>query len=323
MGIITLNRVWSNSRHSGSHLLALVAIADHINDSTGKWSLSYDTLARKCRCSRRQAIRLVKELVASGELVADINAGIRGANSYRIACFQSSATTHQVVTSMTPGSDIDDTSPGDADVTTQVTPVSPVPTVTSQSQPTENPQQGHFRAAPGVKVLIDVGVSLEACDRLLERLRAAGKHTLTEAEARAFVAEVARCRGWTVADAVEEIGPGLSCRVLHTFRAEFLAPRRAALVGPLEALADAEQPSEQLQAMQRLAGADSATDADDFGAVAMLTLSERARRSRELSRMGIDPVLHEPLFAPDSDAACASATGALLDRIATTSEPAT
>jgi len=58
-------RVWEHSRHKGSALLLMLAIADHAHDDgTGAWP-SVPTLAKKIRMSPRQVTRLLK-ILSSG-----------------------------------------------------------------------------------------------------------------------------------------------------------------------------------------------------------------------------------------------------------------
>ena len=63
-----LSYVWEHSKQKGSALLMLVAMADQSNDH-GVCFPATDTLAKKCRVTRRQAQRLVDQLEASGELI--------------------------------------------------------------------------------------------------------------------------------------------------------------------------------------------------------------------------------------------------------------
>jgi hypothetical protein len=59
-----MTRVWEHSRHKGSALLLLLAIADHAHDDgSGAWP-SVAHLARKVRMSERQVQRLIRVLSA-------------------------------------------------------------------------------------------------------------------------------------------------------------------------------------------------------------------------------------------------------------------
>ena len=63
-----LSHVWEHSKQKGSALLMLIAMADQSNDH-GVCFPATDTLAKKCRVTRRQAQRLVDQLEASGEII--------------------------------------------------------------------------------------------------------------------------------------------------------------------------------------------------------------------------------------------------------------
>jgi hypothetical protein len=63
-----MTEVWRYSRHKGSALLLLLAIADHAHDDGGGAWPSQETLAKKTRLSVRQVRRLLDYLVAAGEL---------------------------------------------------------------------------------------------------------------------------------------------------------------------------------------------------------------------------------------------------------------
>ena len=63
-----LTYVWEHSKQKGSALLMLIAMADQSNDH-GVCFPATDTLAKKCRVTRRQAQRLVDQLEASGEII--------------------------------------------------------------------------------------------------------------------------------------------------------------------------------------------------------------------------------------------------------------
>lgn len=70
MSIEMVNYVWNTSKHSGSALLTLLAIADYAGDDGRAWP-SIDTLCKKTRLSERQTIRILKKLEGSGELGVD------------------------------------------------------------------------------------------------------------------------------------------------------------------------------------------------------------------------------------------------------------
>ena len=67
MSIAIMNRVWRYSKAEQGQLLVLLAIADFADD-VGRAFPSVPTLATKSRLSDRQAQRVLKLLVNSGEL---------------------------------------------------------------------------------------------------------------------------------------------------------------------------------------------------------------------------------------------------------------
>lgn len=88
MSVRTMARVWDGSKHSGSELLMLLAIADFADDD-GRAYPSISRLARKCRVTSRYAIVLLDALSQGGELEIKKNAGPVGqggrTNLYRVA----------------------------------------------------------------------------------------------------------------------------------------------------------------------------------------------------------------------------------------------
>jgi hypothetical protein len=83
MSIRVMTLVWERSRHSGTDLLMLLALAD-FSDDQGNSYPAVPTLAAKCRMSQRNAGYILKGLQASGELEVRANEGPRGTNRYRI-----------------------------------------------------------------------------------------------------------------------------------------------------------------------------------------------------------------------------------------------
>jgi hypothetical protein len=75
--------VWNGSRHSGSDLLTMLAIADFADDD-GMAYPSIGTLARKCRTSPRNMNLIIARLTLSGELAIRHGQGPHGTNLYRI-----------------------------------------------------------------------------------------------------------------------------------------------------------------------------------------------------------------------------------------------
>lgn len=87
MSVRSMARVWEGSRHSGSELLMLLAIADFADDD-GRAYPSITTLAAKCRTKPRYAMVLLDALNKSGELEIRKQAGPMGrggrTNLYRV-----------------------------------------------------------------------------------------------------------------------------------------------------------------------------------------------------------------------------------------------
>lgn len=76
-------RVWAESKHSGTDLLMMLAIADFADDDGNAYP-SVGTLAKKCRTTPRHVNRILAALRASGELEIRLNEGPKGTNRYRI-----------------------------------------------------------------------------------------------------------------------------------------------------------------------------------------------------------------------------------------------
>lgn len=83
MSVRTMARVWEASRHGGTELLMLLAIAD-FSDDDGNAYPAVPTLAKKCRTTPRHANRLLGALREGGELEIRVNEGPKGTNRYRI-----------------------------------------------------------------------------------------------------------------------------------------------------------------------------------------------------------------------------------------------
>jgi hypothetical protein len=125
MSIRLMTRVWDETRFKGTDLLILLCLADHANDDGLCWP-SYQTLAKRARCSRRQAIRCVQKLSAEGWVrIEHVRIGDRMNKSNRFhLCIPSDAMSP--VTNGEGGGDI----LGDFDVpnvTRVVSPMSPKP----------------------------------------------------------------------------------------------------------------------------------------------------------------------------------------------------
>lgn len=83
MSVRTSDRVWKHSKHGGTELLMLLAIADFADDQGNAYP-AVSTLAAKCRMKPRNATYILRALEASGELQICVNGGPKGANRYRI-----------------------------------------------------------------------------------------------------------------------------------------------------------------------------------------------------------------------------------------------
>ena len=84
MSIKCTSRVWDHSAASGTELLVLLAISDHAHeDGTGAYP-SVDTLATKCKISRRSVQRYLKNLSENGELKIEYGKGRNGTNMYTV-----------------------------------------------------------------------------------------------------------------------------------------------------------------------------------------------------------------------------------------------
>jgi hypothetical protein len=80
MSIKQLSLAWENSQAKGSSLLVLLAMADIAQDSGYCWP-GYSYLAKRSRLSRRQAIRIVDNLISIGELIK-IQSDRKNSNEY-------------------------------------------------------------------------------------------------------------------------------------------------------------------------------------------------------------------------------------------------
>lgn len=76
-------RVWADSKHSGTELLMLLAIADFADDEGNAYP-AVTTLAAKCRMKPRNANYILAGLQSSGELEVRVNEGPKGTNRYRV-----------------------------------------------------------------------------------------------------------------------------------------------------------------------------------------------------------------------------------------------
>ena len=84
MSVNVVSWVWENSRHSGTALLLLLAIADNAHDDGGGAYPGIRTLAKKARMSERNTHYGIKALIDSGALRCDYKAGPHGVNVYTV-----------------------------------------------------------------------------------------------------------------------------------------------------------------------------------------------------------------------------------------------
>lgn len=84
MSIKIMTHVWEHSRHKGSALLLLLALADHANE-IGFCHPALPLLSHKTRMNVRTVRRLLDELIESGELVRISVGSGRVSSEYRIA----------------------------------------------------------------------------------------------------------------------------------------------------------------------------------------------------------------------------------------------
>lgn len=74
MSINVMSQCWAKSKHAGSELLLLLALAD-FSDDQGKSYPAISTLAMKCRMTRRNVQYILKALLRSGEISIEPNKG--------------------------------------------------------------------------------------------------------------------------------------------------------------------------------------------------------------------------------------------------------
>jgi hypothetical protein len=84
MSLHVLTAVWEHAPHKEGTLLVLLALADWA-DETGYCFPGIDSIAKKSRVSRRQVIRILKRLIASGDVTLIKKGGKnRGSNKYKV-----------------------------------------------------------------------------------------------------------------------------------------------------------------------------------------------------------------------------------------------
>lgn len=82
MSLTATKAVWAHSSQSGTALLVMLALADHADANMVAWP-SAATLAAMARTTDRHARRILKDLVAAGE-IEPVGTGSRGVVKYRL-----------------------------------------------------------------------------------------------------------------------------------------------------------------------------------------------------------------------------------------------
>ena len=87
MSIHIMDHVWNSSRHKGSALLLLLAVADHANDLGIAWP-GLVSLAKKTRLTKRNVQRLIVRLEDEAEKPSELRLrkgeGPRGCHLYQV-----------------------------------------------------------------------------------------------------------------------------------------------------------------------------------------------------------------------------------------------
>lgn len=84
MAVGVFDRVWKHSKHGGTELLVLLAIADNANEEHAEAWPSIAYLAQKTRMTERGVQKVIRRLQQSGELEVLPPKGDRKANTYRV-----------------------------------------------------------------------------------------------------------------------------------------------------------------------------------------------------------------------------------------------
>lgn len=156
MSVRTMARVWAESRHGGTDLLMMLAIADFADDDGNAYP-SVPTLAEKCRTTSRHANRILSGLRASGELEIRVNEGPRGTNRYRV-CVGMTAASPLTPTSprrTSPAPLTPTSSPPDVQVLKPLTPTSDEPSLNHQRTVREPSERARATRLPQPFVLPD------------------------------------------------------------------------------------------------------------------------------------------------------------------------
>lgn len=89
MSVDAFMKVWEQSRHGGTELLVMLALADVANQDSYVQA-SVEWLARRTRCTEEQLIHVIDYLVASGELrpVGDIECRLKLGHRSNDPCYR-------------------------------------------------------------------------------------------------------------------------------------------------------------------------------------------------------------------------------------------
>jgi len=141
VSISVMSQCWAKSKHAGSELLLLLALAD-FSDDRGKSYPAISTLAMKCRMTRRNVQYILKALLRSGEISIEPNKGPppKFPNLYQINIRQLGAQALARVQSTV--------ARGAIRRTNGVQPTSPKPSITINNHQTEG-FQNFWRIYPG------------------------------------------------------------------------------------------------------------------------------------------------------------------------------
>ena len=148
MSLKTLTTVWERSEANGTALLCMLALADFADDN-GEAFPKISTLARRCRVSERTILRVLEQLIESGELAKVKMRMRRGGqrNHYQILCLPN-VTVCQVArtpadTSVTMQGDTSVTMQGDTCVTSIM--------LTTKNNNHQNTHHSFSSGSPGAK----------------------------------------------------------------------------------------------------------------------------------------------------------------------------
>ena len=84
MTISALFQVWETSQHSGSHLLAMMYIADNADPLSGKAFVRTERIALMARVRNEDVDSLLGDLVARGEIIAEPRSSIMLGDGYEV-----------------------------------------------------------------------------------------------------------------------------------------------------------------------------------------------------------------------------------------------